>query len=164
MLASHRAYGETAKDLGFRLTICGSPSEFFSFPRFTVIVVIAATDVAFRQLPAFGHRDQKLLFLLLGSLSTVRAQGYINRPGASHLWSRFCQCSTGGPCSSLSCIAQPGVDRLDVCWGFVMGSGLFSAIPISWRWLSLTQSQLFCFIFQCRLVLNGLRVGFKYFG
>ncbi|HZE68417.1 MAG TPA: CPBP family glutamic-type intramembrane protease [Pyrinomonadaceae bacterium] len=165
MLASHRAYGETAKDLGFRFDNLPAALRILFVPTITVIVVMLLLTWLSGNSLSFRPSRSKLLFLPFWALFQQYAlQGYINRRAQVIFGRGFASVLLVALLFALLHLPNPVLTGLTFVGG-LLWAAVYQRYP---NLLALAFSHsiaaFFASFFMPPSVLNGLRVGFKYFG
>ncbi len=170
MFASHRARGETARSLGWRLDNFWPAARLLAAPMLATTALCLAVGWATSSLDFTRWRGGQSIFgvpalgVFWGLLQQYALQGFINRR-AQLIWGR-------GPSSVLVVAAMFALLHLPnppltfaTFLGGVVWAAVYQRVP---NLLALAVSHsLMTWVLVSTLppgALNGLRVGFKYFG
>jgi membrane protease YdiL (CAAX protease family) len=162
MISSHRAYGESARDVGFRWDNFVSAVKLLLLPTLAAIVIVILVS---RNLsPRDPGRWRFLLVPLWALFQQYALQGYINRRAQIIFGTGWASASVVGLLFAVIHLPNPVLFALTLAggtiWAFIYQRtpNLF-ALALSHAAVSVTVALLFPPEW-----INSLRVGFKYFG
>jgi membrane protease YdiL (CAAX protease family) len=162
MISSHRAYGESARDVGFRWDNFVSAVKLLLLPTLAAIVIVILVS---RNLsPRDPGRWRFLLVPLWALFQQYALQGYINRRAQIIFGTGWASASVVGLLFAVIHLPNPVLFALTLAggtiWAFIYQRtpNLF-ALALSHAVVSVTVALLFPPEW-----INSLRVGFKYFG
>lgn len=165
MLYSHFERGETLRDLGVRLDNFGAACRLLALPTLVVILLVVALGW-FRNHAIFiaPWRDRLVLLPLWALFQQYVLNGFINRR-AQVAWGRSWKSVTlVAVIFAVFHLPNPALTALTFAGGFVWAA-IYQRRP---NLIALTVSHTLTSITLALTVsprlLNGLRVGFKYFG
>lgn len=162
MISSHRAYGESARDVGFRWDNFVAAVKLLLLPTLAaiVIVVLVSRNVS----PRDPGRWRFLLVPLWALFQQYALQGYINRRAQIIFGTGWTSAIVVGLLFAVIHLPNPVLFALTLAggtiWAFIYQRtpNLF-ALALSHAVVSVTVALLFPPEW-----INSLRVGFKYFG
>ena len=162
MISSHRAYGESARDVGFRWDNFVAAVKLLLLPTVAAIVIVVL--VSRNLLPRDPGRWRFLMVPLWALFQQYALQGYINRRAQIIFGTGWTSAIVVGLLFAVIHLPNPVLFALTLAggtiWAFIYQRtpNLF-ALALSHAAVSVTVALLFPPEW-----INSLRVGFKYFG